>query len=203
MSRPTVVLASGNAHKLTELSQLLGQFMVVHPQDTYDVPEVAETASTFVENAILKARNACLHTGLPAIADDSGLEVDALQGAPGVFSARFAGEDASDQRNNEKLLERLGDVKGSARSATFRCAIVLLRSDSDPTPVICMGSWQGRILEQPQGLRGFGYDPLFYLPQFDCSVAQLAPRIKNEHSHRAQAISSLLKVLSCELVLGA
>lgn len=203
MSKPTVVLASSNAHKLTELSQLLGQFMAVLPQHTYDVPEVAETASTFVENAILKARNACLHTGLPAIADDSGLEVDALQGAPGVFSARFAGQDANDQHNNKKLLESLCNVKGKARSATFRCAIVLLRSDTDPTPVICMGTWRGRILEQPQGSSGFGYDPLFYLPQFDCSVAELAPQIKNRHSHRAQAISSLLNVLGSELVLGA
>ncbi len=192
-----IVLASSNAGKVKEINQLLSnQLIQVIPQSEFNVPEIEETGLTFVENAILKARNAARHSGLPAIADDSGLEVDALNGAPGIRSARFAGPAATDQANNDKLLEQLKEVPEARRSARFQCLLVYLRHPADPTPLICQGSWEGRILFQPQGENGFGYDPLFFVPDHHCSSAQLRPELKNQLSHRGRALRELLVKLS-------
>lgn len=188
----TFVLASGNAKKLDELNTLLSPLGYdIRPQRDYDVPEADETGLTFVENAIIKARNACHHTGLPAIADDSGLEVDALNGAPGVFSARFAGPDATDQKNNALLVDMLSDVPDMPRTARYHAIIVLMRHEDDPTPLIAQGTWDGEIILAPQGDGGFGYDPHFYIADKQCSAAQLAADEKNRISHRGQAIRAL------------
>ena len=188
-----IVLASGNQGKIAELQQQLGDsgYHII-AQSAFDTPDIEETGLSFVENAILKARNACLHSGLPAIADDSGLEVDALQGRPGIYSARFAGADANDADNNQHLLALLNDVPESQRQARFQCLLVFMRHHQDPTPQIFQGSWQGRILTAPQGDNGFGYDPLFFVPEQNCSSAQLAPALKNKISHRGQAMRQLL-----------
>jgi XTP/dITP diphosphohydrolase len=159
------------------------------------VVEVEETGLTFVENALLKARNATRHTGLPAIADDSGIEVDALHGAPGIYSARYAGEGASDARNLEKLLADLRDVPEARRTARFVCLMVYLRHELDPTPIICQGSWEGRVLFEPRGAGGFGYDPVFFVPTHSCSSAELPPEVKNQLSHRGQALRALVAAL--------
>lgn len=191
-----VVLASGNKGKVREINEILaGLGFEVVPQTEFGVPEAEETGLTFVENAILKARNAAKHTGLPAIADDSGIEVDALKGAPGIYSARFAGAGASDQANLEKLLADLGDAPDEARSARFQCLMVYMEHDTDPTPLICQGTWEGRITRAPQGENGFGYDPVFYVPEHDCTAAQLAPEQKNRLSHRGQALRALVEAL--------
>jgi len=191
-----IVLASSNPGKVREVNQLLAQLdLHVRPQGAYGVPDVEETGLTFVENAILKARNAAQHTGLPAIADDSGIEVDALNGAPGIYSARFAGAGAGDQANLEKLLAEMRDVPEAQRSARFRCLLVYLRHAGDPTPLICQGTWEGRILSAARGDNGFGYDPVFYVPTHDCSSAELSPEVKNSLSHRGQALRQLLAVL--------
>jgi XTP/dITP diphosphohydrolase len=166
----------------------------VVPQSDFGVPDVAETGLTFVENALIKARNAAAHTGLPAIADDSGLEVDHLNGAPGIYSARYAGDGGS-TANNAKLLEALAGVAEAQRGARFQCLLVYLRHAEDPTPVICQGTWEGRILDAPQGGQGFGYDPLFYVPDEGCSAAQLSAERKNALSHRGQALACLLHAL--------
>lgn len=192
-----VVLASSNAGKVREINQLLSQQEIqVVPQSQFDTPEAEETGLTFVENAILKARNAARHSGLPAIADDSGIEVDALQGAPGIYSARFAGPACDDQANNDKLLADLEGVPDEARTARFQCVMVYLRHADDPTPLICQGTWEGRILHAPQGENGFGYDPLFLVPEFGCSSAELAPEQKNALSHRGQALRQLVAALT-------
>lgn len=192
-----VVLASSNAGKVREINQLLAeQEIQVVPQSQFDTPEAEETGLTFVENAILKARNAARHSGLPAIADDSGIEVDALKGAPGIYSARFAGPACDDQANNDKLLADLEGVADEARTARFQCVLVYLRHADDPTPIICQGTWEGRILHAPQGENGFGYDPLFLVPEFGCSSAELAPEQKNALSHRGQALRQLVTALS-------
>ena len=155
-----IVLASNNAGKVREINQLLSaQQIQIIPQQEFNIPEVEETGLTFVENAILKARNAAHHSGLPAIADDSGIEVDALQGAPGIYSARFAGPGCSDQENNRKLLTELQQIPETERTARFQCLMVYLRHSNDPTPIICQGTWEGRILFQPQGEGGFGGKP--------------------------------------------
>ena len=188
-----IILASSNPGKVREINQLLaGLDLHVQPQTAFGVPDIEETGLTFVENAILKARNAAQHTGLPAIADDSGIEVDALNGAPGIYSARYAGIGASDQANLEKLLTELGDLPEEKRTARFQCLMVYMRHASDPTPLICQGSWEGRILFKPQGENGFGYDPVFYVPSHDCSSAELPADIKNSLSHRGQALRNLL-----------
>jgi XTP/dITP diphosphohydrolase len=193
-----VVLASGNAGKLRELARILAPLKLeLVPQSEFDVPEVEETGLTFVENAILKARAAALHTSLPAIADDSGLEVDALDGAPGIYSARYA--TGGDAANNAKLLEALAGVPVDKRTARFQCVLVYLRHAKDPTPLVCSGSWEGRILEQPGGTGGFGYDPLFFVPDYGCSAAELTPDVKNAVSHRAQASAQLFEALSKRL----
>jgi XTP/dITP diphosphohydrolase len=191
---PKIVLATGNAGKLKELQQMLGdngtEFIT---QKSLGISDVEETGLTFVENAIIKARHACAASGLPAIADDSGLEVDALHGEPGIYSARFAGLNATDSENNLKLLAHLQDVPDEQRSARFQCVIVFMRSPFDATPLICTGTWEGRILRAPSGVHGFGYDPLFYVPEHDCASAELDPAVKNLISHRGQALQSLMK----------
>ncbi len=192
-----IVLASNNAGKVREINQLLAERQIrILPQSEFGVPDVEETGLSFVENAILKARNAAAHSGLPAIADDSGIEVDALRGAPGIYSARFAGKGASDQENLDKLLEALAAVPDNERTARFQCLLVYMRHGSDPTPLICQGTWEGRILHAPRGENGFGYDPVFFVPGEDCSAAELPPEIKNRLSHRGQALQKLLAELS-------
>ena len=192
-----LVLASGNPGKLRELSRILDDLgYELHPQSEFDVPEVAETGTTFVENAIIKARNAAAHTGLPALADDSGIEVDALDGAPGVYSARFAGPEADDASNNALLVEKLRTIPPEQRTARYRAVIVLMRHAADPSPLICEGSWEGMIQLEPAGSGGFGYDPYFYLPEMGCTSAQLSRDQKNRLSHRGQALTELKRRLA-------
>jgi XTP/dITP diphosphohydrolase len=194
MSR--VVLASNNKGKVREFNQVLQDFhLEVIPQAELGVPEAEETGLTFVENAIIKARNAAAHTSLPAIADDSGLEVDALRGEPGIRSARYSGADATDAKNLEKLLGRLSDVTEAARSARFQCLVVFMSHASDPTPIICQGTWEGSIAFEPRGDRGFGYDPVFLVPGHGCTAAELPPETKNAMSHRGQALRKLVAAL--------
>ena len=194
-----VVLASGNPGKLKEFQQLLSnKGLEVVPRSALDIEDAAETGLSFVENAIIKARHASGLTGLPAIADDSGLEVDALAGAPGIYSARFAGADASDDDNNRKLLALLKDVPESNRSARFQCLLVYLRHAKDPTPLICQGTWEGRIAFDTQGKNGFGYDPLFVVAEKNCRSAELMKDEKNAISHRGKAIQLLLNSLSTD-----
>lgn len=191
-----VVLASSNKGKVKEFSELLaGCDRLVIPQSDFAVPDADETGLSFVENAILKARNAAAHTDLPAIADDSGLEVDYLNGAPGIYSARYAGQGGS-AANNSKLLQALSGVDAAQRGARFQCVLVYLRHADDPTPIICQGTWEGSILTSPRGEAGFGYDPLFFVPDENCSAAELPPERKNELSHRGQALRCLLAALS-------
>ena len=192
-----VVLASGNTGKLKEFASLLaGLSAEVIPQSALGVPEADETGLSFVENAILKARNAAQHTGLPALADDSGIVVDALQGRPGIYSARFAGAESDSAANNRKLLTELQGVAPEQRTARFRCCIVFMRNATDPVPLIAEASWEGRILEALTGTQGFGYDPLFYVPEYDCSAAELEAAEKNRISHRGQAMQILNRLLS-------
>jgi len=192
-----IVLASNNAGKVREINQLLSVDEIqVIPQREFDIPDADETGLTFVENAILKARQAARLSGLPAIADDSGLEVDALKGAPGIYSARYAGPGCSDRDNNRKLLEQLEGVPEARRSARFQCLMVYMRHAGDPTPIICQGTWEGVILTQPRGDNGFGYDPLFWVPGQNCSSAELGAEEKNRLSHRGQALRKLLQALS-------
>ena len=191
-----LVLASNNAGKVREINQLLeGSEFEIIPQSEFSVAEIEETGLTFVENALLKARNAAAHTGLPAVADDSGLEVDALQGAPGIYSARYAGAGASDQDNVQKLLHALKNVPEKKRSARFQCLMVYMRHAQDPTPRIFQGTWEGQILYETRGGNGFGYDPVFYVPDQGCSSAQLSPEVKNSLSHRGQALKQLVQSL--------
>jgi XTP/dITP diphosphohydrolase len=191
-----IVLATANAGKVREFQQPLGRCgLTVVPQSQFNIVGVAETGLTFVENAILKARHAARYSGLPAIADDSGLEVDCLDGAPGIHSARFAGDNASDTQNNQRLLRLLQDVAEDERTARFQCLLVFLRNDRDPTPIICQGTWEGRLLLAPRGDQGFGYDPLFYLPELGCTAAELPAEEKNRISHRGQAMAMLLRAL--------
>ena len=191
-----IVLASSNPGKVREIAELLRDSqLIIVPQSDFKVPEVEETGLTFIENAILKARNAAHHTGLPAIADDSGLEVDALKGAPGIYSARYAGKGASDEANLQKLLHEISDVPKARRTARFQCVMVYLRHEYDPTPLICQGTWEGRILFKPQGENGFGYDPVFFVPDQNCSSAELPPETKNMLSHRGQALMKLVAAL--------
>jgi XTP/dITP diphosphohydrolase len=192
----TVVLATGNKGKLAELRTLLAPLgLEVRAQSEFGVPEAEETGLTFVENALIKARNAAHHCGLPAIADDSGLVVDALGGAPGIYSSRYAGDEATDRDNCRKLLADLRDIAEPNRTARFQCLMVLLASATDPTPVIRQGTWEGRILTEPRGTGGFGYDPLFYVPTHDCAAAELSPDDKNRLSHRGQALRGLVATI--------
>lgn len=192
-----LVFATHNAGKLLEMQQLLAPtgIELVTP-DTLGIPDVEETGLTFVENAILKARHALQYTDLPVLADDSGLEVDALQGEPGLYTARYAGYPRSSDANMAKLLAKLEGVPDAKRTARFYCVLVLLRYANDPAPVIAQGSWYGRILTAPIGTAGFGYNPVFYVPTHHCSAAQLADDVKNQLSHRAQALQALLKEIA-------
>jgi len=192
-----IVLASNNPGKAREFSQLLaGLDIQVVPQSDFNVEEVEETGLTFVENAILKARNAARHTGLPAIADDSGIEVDALNGAPGIYSARFAGAGATDTDNLNKLIGDLAAINNAPRTARFQCLMVYMRHADDPTPLICQGTWEGEIIDAPRGNNGFGYDPVFFVPPEQCTAAELTSDRKNSLSHRGQALACLLDKLS-------
>ncbi len=195
----SIVLASNNVGKVREINALLAaEDIHVIPQGDLGVAEAEETGLSFVENAILKARNAAAHSGLAAIADDSGIEVDALAGAPGIYSARFAGPGASDLDNLNKLIKVLKGRPVEERTARFQCLMVYLRHAEDPTPVICQGTWEGVILEAPRGENGFGYDPVFFVPSEGCSSAELDPATKNRLSHRGQALAKLVRYLKSE-----
>lgn len=192
-----IVIASRNLKKARELEDLLQPLSLrVRRVSEFSPKEPAETGSTFIENALIKARHAAAASGLPAIADDSGLCVDALDGAPGVRSARYAGEPASDAVNNDKLLAEMDRIDDEARGAQFVSVVVLLRSPTDPIPLIAEGRWRGTILRAPRGGQGFGYDPLFFIPDLRCSAAELAPDRKNRISHRGQAMQQLLRQLA-------
>jgi XTP/dITP diphosphohydrolase len=192
-----IVLATGNPGKVRELSRLLeGTGIEVMPQTAFGVPDAEETGLSFVENAILKARNAAAHTGLPAMADDSGIEVDALNGAPGIYSARYAGPGCDDDANNRKLLEALKDVPTEQRTARFHCVIAYLRHGEDPSPVITEGVLEGRVAFAPRGAGGFGYDVIFELPDRGVTTAELDPEEKNRISHRGQALARMLARLA-------
>lgn len=198
-----VVLASGNAGKLRELRALLaavGRDLIA--QDALGIHAAEETGATLAENALLKARHAARLSGRAALADDSGLEVDWLGGAPGVHSARFSGADADDARNNRKLLELLQDVPVAQRGARFRCVLVFLESAADPAPLICEGVWEGHILEAPRGAKGFGYDPLFLIPELGRAAAELEAGEKNALSHRGRATRALLEALRARAAAG-
>ena len=196
-----VVLATGNQGKVKELAHLLSeQNIEIVPQSEFDVSEVAETGTTFVENAIIKARHAAKVTGLPAIADDSGLEVDALNGAPGVYSARYAADitegELTDDDNTNKLLSALANTPDELRTARFHCVLVYMKHEHDPTPLICHGVWQGTISRDKKGEQGFGYDPVFWQSDLQMSSAQLTRDVKNKRSHRGQALAKLVDKLA-------
>ena len=191
-----VVLASNNAHKVEELKQNLPVNFSIVTMAELDIESPDETGTTFVENAIIKARYAAEQSGLAAIADDSGLEVDYLDGAPGIYSSRFAGADATDSQNNIKLLEALKGVPTDLRRARFRSIIVMLKHKADPTPVIAMGTWEGQILTSPKGDKGFGYDPIFFVPHLNRCAAELTQDEKTIHSHRGLALKQLNQILA-------
>ncbi len=194
-----IVLASGNPGKIKEIQALLAGHPIV-PQSAFNVMECEETGTTFVENAILKARNAALQCKLPAIADDSGLVVDVLDGAPGVISARYAGVGATDQDNLQKLLQELEGVPEHQRSARFICVMVFMEHALDPCPILAQGVWEGRIMTQAQGSNGFGYDPVFWVPGQHCASAELSPDLKNALSHRGQALKQLTDLMKTKLL---
>ncbi|WP_110458524.1 RdgB/HAM1 family non-canonical purine NTP pyrophosphatase [Shewanella algidipiscicola] len=197
-----IVLASGNKGKLKEFAEILGKFGIeVLPQSQFNVEEVPETGTTFVENAIIKARHAAKITGLAAIADDSGLEVDVLGGAPGIYSARYGGDNASDSDNYNKLLVALKETS-EQRSARFQCILVYMRHADDPTPIICQAAWEGSIAFEPKGDNGHGYDPIFIPEHHQCSAAQMSSEEKNALSHRGKAMQLLLAELQAKGVLG-
>lgn len=190
-----MVLASGNAGKLKEFAEILGPLgFAIRPQSDWSVPEAEETGLTFIENALLKARNASAHTGCPALADDSGLVVPALGGAPGIRSARYSPE-GTDAANNARLITAMASLDNEERDAYFYCALVMLRSPEDPAPVIATAAWHGQILPAPRGDGGFGYDPLFFVPGEGCASAELPRARKNRISHRGQAVAALVKAL--------
>lgn len=199
-SRRTLVLASGNAGKLRELAGMLQPLgWHVRTQGDWGVDGAVEDGLSFIENALIKARLAARVTGLPALGDDSGLVVDALGGQPGIYSSRFAGEAADDRANNDKLLQALAGVGETSRGAHFYCAMALMRYPEDPAPLLATGRWHGRILQAPVGTAGFGYDPLFWVPDMACSAAQLPAATKNRLSHRGKALSGLLAQVESEL----
>ena len=196
MTDNKLVLASANAGKIKELQQMLDKLGIeVIPQSTLNVPDIAETGLSFVENSLLKARNAAALTNLPAIADDSGLEVDFLHGAPGIYSARFSGEHATDASNREKLLQLMVDVPQEQRTARYQTLIVYMRHANDPTPIICQGTWEGSIATAEKGDGGFGYDSIFQVAETNCRAAELDKDTKNRLSHRGKAMANLLSEL--------
>lgn len=197
------VLASGNAGKLREFGRLLEPLNIeVVPQKELGVSDADETGLSFIENAILKARHAAEVTGLPALADDSGLEIDALKGAPGIYSARYStliGGEPGDAANIARVLNELDGLEDDQRTARFQCVLAFMRHANDPTPLIVQRSWEGRILTKPVGTDGFGYDPVFYVPDQGCTAAELAPEVKNRLSHRGQAMAAFLPLLEARL----
>lgn len=195
-----IVLATGNQGKVKELARMLSDLDIeVLPQSEFGVTDVAETGTTFVENAIIKARHAAQQTGLPAIADDSGLAVHALNGEPGVYSARYSGDQATDKTNIAQLLNVMTDVPKGKRQAKFLCVLVYMHHADDPTPIICQGEWHGEITTEQQGENGFGYDPIFWVKEQNCSSAQLSPEQKNILSHRGKALKLLLAQLQNQI----
>ena len=194
-----VVLASANPGKLRELAALLGPLgWELAAQSAFGIEPAEETGDTFAANALLKARHAAAGAGRPALADDSGLEVDALGGRPGVRSARYAGPECDDAANNRRLLEELAGVPDAERTARYRCVIAFARAADDPAPVLAEGRWEGRILRAPRGANGFGYDPLFHVPTHSCASAELEPAVKNGLSHRGAALRALLAAVRSE-----
>ncbi len=195
-----IVLATGNKGKVKELAGMLAPLNIdVVAQSEFNVPDVPETGTTFIENAIIKARHAAKLTGKPAIADDSGLEVMSLAGAPGIYSARYSGENATDQSNIDKLLDVMRDTPIESRQARFVCVLVYMRHWQDPTPIICQGFWNGSITTEQDGSDGFGYDPIFYVPSEQCTSAQLSKSDKNKLSHRGQALMQLIPQLQAQV----
>ncbi|WP_390595080.1 RdgB/HAM1 family non-canonical purine NTP pyrophosphatase [Simiduia litorea] len=191
-----LVLASNNAGKLAEFQAILQDCGIeLLPQSAFNVPDADETGLSFIENAILKARHAARISGLPALADDSGLAVDALDGAPGIYSARFAGQHGNDAANNAKLLADLAQIPEPKRGAQFHCVLALVTHADDPIPIVCHGVWQGRILPQAAGSNGFGYDPLFWVEETQCASAELSKAEKNRLSHRGKAMALLIAAL--------
>lgn len=191
-----IVIASNNAGKLKELQALFSPLKIeLIPQSDLGITEIEETGKTFIENSIAKARHAAQSAKLPALADDSGLVVAALDGAPGIYSARYAGVQQNSKQNIEKLLHNLKDIPQEQRQAYFYCVIILMQHAEDPTPFVCEGKWEGQILQQPQGQGGFGYDPIFYVPELKKSAAELPLELKNGISHRGKALKELLKQL--------
>ena len=195
-----ILLASNNKGKISEIQALLPSYNII-PQAEIIASEAEETGITFIENALLKARHAAQHSNLPVIADDSGLAVDALNGTPGIYSARYAGVDANDHDNVNKLLLELEGVPLEERTARFICVIVLIEHADDPVPIIAQGVWEGRILFHPQGANGFGYDPVFWVPEHNCSSAELTPEAKNSLSHRGQALRKMADFLKSKSVM--
>ena len=190
-----IILASNNTGKIREFNAMLtGVYEVVSMSDM-NVKEVPETGLTFVENALIKARNASMQSGLPALADDSGIVVDALGGAPGIYSARYAGNHGDDEANTQKLLDDMTQVSDAQRSARFWCAIVFVEHANDPTPIIIQRGWEGEIMREKSGENGFGYDPIFYVPTHKKASAELSPEQKNNISHRGKALQALLNEL--------
>lgn len=188
-----IVIASGNVGKIAEIEHYLTSLPIqLVSQSAYDVPFIEETGASFIENALLKARHASQHCGLPALADDSGLSVDALDGAPGIYSARYAGPSATDADNIAKLLRATESLPETKREASFYCALAFVRHALDPVPLICVGQWKGVLLRHPQGTQGFGYDPIFYVPEMQCSAAELPADKKNELSHRGKAMKAFV-----------
>ena len=197
MNTREIVVASANPGKLREFSQLFSVWQTrVLPQSTFAVPPVAETGASFEENALLKARHGAAHARRPVIADDSGIEVDVLNGEPGIYSARYAGEGATDAQNLALLLRNIASAGVWQPAARFRCVIVYVRGADDPEPLVAQGAWEGYITDKPAGNNGFGYDPVFYVPTHDCTSAQLPPEVKNGISHRGQALQRLVEVMS-------
>jgi XTP/dITP diphosphohydrolase len=191
-----VVLASGNAHKLREIGEILAPSGIeLVPQTALGIAAADETGRSFVDNALLKARHAAAHARLPAIADDSGIEVDVLDGRPGVYSARYAGARASDEQNLKRLEQELALVPNDRRGARYVCAMVYVRNATDPSPIVCEGHWAGRIAHERRGNNGFGYDPVFFVPELGLTAAELDPGVKNAMSHRGQALRALLAAL--------
>jgi XTP/dITP diphosphohydrolase len=191
-----IVLATGNMHKVREINAILSTIGInVIPQSKYNVSEADETGTTFVENAIIKARNASMQTGFPAIADDSGIEVDALMGEPGVYSSRYYGPGATDEKNLKKLIENIRDIPQEKRTCRYWCVMVYMSHHKSPTPIICQASWEGTLIDEPRGTNGFGYDPIFLLPDEPLTAAEISMEKKNSMSHRARALKMLLEKL--------
>lgn len=190
-----IVLATSNAGKIKEIRALSKQLPIEWVlQSEFNIPDAEEIGKTFIENAISKARHAAKLSGLPALADDSGLVVDALNGAPGVYSARYAGKNATSIERNQKLLIEMKNVAEEDRTAAYHCVLALVEYENDPAPLICHGIWEGSILFEPRGTKGFGYDPIFYIPTHDCSVAELSEAEKNKISHRGQVMEQLMSL---------